>query len=719
MSTFGGVETLLSSLRVQSLAQQIASHNLANANTSGYSRQLAVLSSSSVPVSVPAIHSVFGAPGIGTGVYLSSIARIRDEFLDFQIRHELSNQGRRRAMLEAVNAMAVLFPEIAATPGTGLITALRTFFTEFAAVAAAPTDAAARTAAVQAAQTLASFFNGASRTLIQLQNTTDARVRDSMVRINALLTQIAEANAGISQALASGGTANDLMDKRDLALAELSSLIKIDTVKLADGSVLVLTGNGRTLVRGDDASQLVAVASPHEPRFANVGFKDYATGTITDITDEIGGGAIRGQLDARDQVLAGQLLEINQLASSLIEQANKLHRAGYALDGTTTNLPLFVGTEARDIAVNSAIVAAPSLLAASRLYGDGTNGEQAESIALLESMIMNMTVESLAGINVGPGQFIDPTLALNDATTSALNVAGSNSVNFAVLPAAAGTIVINGVSINWTNADSIEDIIGYINNPALGLGVRASFDYTTQKLTIISEGPVSISDAAGNLAAVLGLEVMVSSLAPMNNGIGPLDRPIDPLAALDASLLEYFTPSSTQGTITINGVSINWDASQTLSTILANINAAIAPLGLIASFSVARQEFLISGLPAVAAVTPVTIVDTEGNLSMAFNAEAQPVFGQFADAVLAQVQAQTDGARSLADQADAAVAQLNLQRDAISKVNVDEEEARILQYLRAYQAAVRAIASLDEMLNTLINRMAVSSSSSTGTVFSA
>jgi len=100
---------------------------------------------------------------------------------------------------------------------------------------------------------------------------------------------------------------------------------------------------------------------------------------------------------------------------------------------------------------------------------------------------------------------------------------------------------------------------------------------------------------------------------------------------------------------------------------------------------------------------------------MLFNMEAQPTFGLFSDSLLAQMQAERSNANAMVDQLSSGVDQLQLQQDAISKVNVDEEQLHLLEYTRAYEAAVRAMAVLDECLNVLINRMAASTFSGAST----
>src|SRR5690348_4281620 len=114
-STFGNMETLMTSLRVQALAQQIVTNNIANAATRGFSRQIPVLAANA-PMGLGGPGGFFRPGAIGTGVSLAAISRIRDEYLDLAIRAERSTRGQQQAVRDAVNAMTVIFPEIAATP---------------------------------------------------------------------------------------------------------------------------------------------------------------------------------------------------------------------------------------------------------------------------------------------------------------------------------------------------------------------------------------------------------------------------------------------------------------------------------------------------------------------------------------------------------------------------------------------------------------------------
>ena len=732
-----GMSALMSSARTQQLAAQIIANNIANSATPGYSRQIPGLATT-----VPMEFGIMGTTAraqIGTGVQLNTISRARDEFLDMQIRQEQAMLGQQSAMNSAMDAMKTLFPELSAVPGEGFITYIDRLFADFSAVAAAPASGAARGTLVADAQTMTGLLNGANRLLNDLTSQFNSRVEANIYRINSLLSQVAIYNRTIINATAGGGSANDTMDKLDLALNELSTLVKIDTVKMADNSVMIMTGNSRLLVQGDKATQLVSVPTAHNG-LAGVGYSESAGLIVNaaaksifigspsfkaiDISGELRGGEILGNIQSRDTVIADEKLEIDQLASSLIDQVNLLHQAGYAQDGTTTNIAFFSGSKAGDIAVNSAVAANNSLVAASRIAGNGVNGEQAESIGYLSSMLMNAMVQSGGNISNIIGT-IDPTQAISSLAHTALNGPNPfarNSGDFLVPPALSGTIVINGVSINWANTDSINDIIAKINNPVLGIGARASFDWTRQRLTILSSGPLTIYDAAagGNLTAVLNLQTRVSSLAAMNNGVGPADNAIVPGAVISASDLDYRTLVGNSGTIEINGTSVNWTDSQTLTGVRVAINAAIAAQQLSLTFSAATQKMTLLGTrpvgtsaTAAAPIKTVTLLDATGNLSMVMNMEAQPSFSAYRDAMLAQMQAQDDGSAALKDQAQGMVDQLQAQQDAIMKVNLDEERMKLTEYARGYEAAIRAMGVLDEMLNVLINKMAVTVSGGT------
>src|SRR3954452_18564338 len=93
VSTFMGIQTALRGLLAQQRALDTAGHNVANANTVGYSRQEAVMT----PSPAQTLASGSGVGGsimqLGTGVDVSAYTRVRDAFLDLQYRAQNMSLG--------------------------------------------------------------------------------------------------------------------------------------------------------------------------------------------------------------------------------------------------------------------------------------------------------------------------------------------------------------------------------------------------------------------------------------------------------------------------------------------------------------------------------------------------------------------------------------------------------------------------------------------------
>ncbi len=316
--TFSGIATLMSSVRAQQMAARIISNNITNAATEGYSRELPELTETA-----PMYVNLQGGARVqvGTGVQLTAIARVRDEFLDAQLRAELSVMGYQNAILTTTDQMKALFPELSATPGAGFTTYLNKMFSDFTALSLDPTSVAARQTVISDAQTFASMLNSAYQSLEGMRFSSDAIVRDDIARINVLLYQVAEANKAMASAGGNDGAAAVAADQRDLALEKLASLIKIDTARMADGTMLVMAGNGRVLVEGGTVNELVESVIASSGR-VGVGIRVSAgwmpttvplsdrkpTWNVMDISGEITGGEVAGAIASRDQVVADEEL---------------------------------------------------------------------------------------------------------------------------------------------------------------------------------------------------------------------------------------------------------------------------------------------------------------------------------------------------------------------------------------------------------------------------
>jgi len=226
-----GIFRTFSTARQGMLAQQnavnTASHNIANANTEGFSRQ-------SVNLVTTQPYTYAGIGQFGTGVEVESITRTRDEFLDGQIRLENAMEGRYKAEGSALEQVETIFLE---PSETGLNSALDDFWNAWQELSKTPESSSAKTIVAHKASTLtetANHMDGQLETLkADLTSLQATNVKDA----NVLLSQINDTNDQIARIKLKGIEPNDLMDRRDLLVDQLSSIVDIKTNIKENGSM--------------------------------------------------------------------------------------------------------------------------------------------------------------------------------------------------------------------------------------------------------------------------------------------------------------------------------------------------------------------------------------------------------------------------------------------------------------------------------------------------
>lgn len=319
ISSFMGLQTALRGLLAEQDAITTTGHNIANANTPGYSRQTAVMTESA-PLSLPAFSNVTGGGvQLGTGVDVTTISRIRNTFLDGQYRTQntaTNDASTRSGILDQVQTA------LAEPSDHGLQSALSTFWNAWSDLANAPDSTAARQSLINNATTLAQTFNTISGQLTTIKSQTAqqyAQLTAGNGPVQTDASQIAALNGQISHALSVGQNPNDLMDQRDQLLDDLS---KYGSVTVTD------PGNGLLQVGfGDAANPIVNGTTVNWPQTLSA-----ATG---------------GQL--------GQLLTLSQTGGTIDQYAGQLdaisNQVITAVNAIHTATPFFSGSTAATIAV--------------------------------------------------------------------------------------------------------------------------------------------------------------------------------------------------------------------------------------------------------------------------------------------------------------------------------------------------------------------------------
>ena len=330
MSSFSGLSTALSSLHAQRQALEVAGQNVANANTVGYTRQRADLSSVE-PLSAPSLFS--GGRTAGTGVRVDGIARLGDIFLDARVRSETGGAAFAATRAEVYARLETTVAE----PGErGVSHALTSFWAGWQDVGNSPDSDAARAVLLESATALADRISTAYGAVSTQWSQARSELDSALTDVNTTAAGVARLNEQIRGVLVSGGSANELKDQRDVMVTALSRLVGASGVPREDGTVDVMV-SGNALVRGDKAHGIeVAPGSARTLDAAANGVVLRWAGNGTAVGS--GSGEVLGLVTALSPagdggVLASAAASYDALATTLVDQVNAVHRSAFTVDG--------------------------------------------------------------------------------------------------------------------------------------------------------------------------------------------------------------------------------------------------------------------------------------------------------------------------------------------------------------------------------------------------
>ncbi len=319
----GLLATSLSGLMAAQRSLETVQHNIANANTEGYSRQRVEQGTN------PAMFT--GDGFVGQGVNVTNVTRSYDQFINKQLSSSLSAFGD----VDRYHQLATHVDNIMADPTTGIAPTMNRFFNAVNEVANDPSSIPARQVLLSETEIVTQSFNtmGNRFEAIRTQNNNDmgAMVND----INSLATSIADLNVQIAVDLGKGQglrQPNDLLDQQDALLSKLASIVNVSVVPQKDGTSSVFIGNGQALVLNGRAATFTTLQSQDDPSKIEIGIK--TANSIIDVTSQISGGSLGGSLRFRDEVLDPAQQQLGRVAAGLAMDVNALHQNGFDLSGT-------------------------------------------------------------------------------------------------------------------------------------------------------------------------------------------------------------------------------------------------------------------------------------------------------------------------------------------------------------------------------------------------
>lgn len=323
--SFYGLEIAKTGLFLSQKAINLAGHNIANANTAGYTRQR-IVSEAIDPASNISRFTMAANGRVGGGAHTQSLEQVRDAFIDKELRRECSDQGYWAKRADALDYIETMFDE---TDSSSLTKSLQGFIDALKEFSKNPSSTEIRTNLRQSGVMLTDAFHMFNEQLGEFQTTQNDSMAATVLSINTSLENIAAYNKSITSYELSGEMANDLRDKRNVELDKLAQFVNIEYAYDSDG-YLTITSGGQELLNNTTVRQLEARPDA-TTGFYNVVFAD--TGDLLNYTS--------GELEAYRRMRDGSTADdmgvpylmqsLDLFAQSLAREINAVHSTGFTL----------------------------------------------------------------------------------------------------------------------------------------------------------------------------------------------------------------------------------------------------------------------------------------------------------------------------------------------------------------------------------------------------
>ena len=623
---------------------QTTSQNIANANVEGYSRQQVELKT--------AMGQYTGAGFFGKGVDVATVTRSYDAFLTKEAASTVSAQFFDQTRLDQLNQLESAFPT--GTDGVGY--AANQFLNAMSDVANNPQDNSARQVVLTRAQDLASRFAAAGEQLDTIQSGVTQDLKNSVITVNGLTSQIAKVNEQIAAVQGFGHTPNDLLDQRDQLISQLSQYMQVTTIPADDGTLGVFIAGGQRLVLGKQAMQLAVVPDAYDPSRAGIGIVE-ANGTRSLPSDVLTGGSIGGLISFQDKDLQRARDLLGQMASAIASRVNEQQSLGLVLSQPSgTGAPIFsvgapqalpANTNAKDASGNYAASVGLTVTDASQLQAsDYELRADPSGTGYQLTRLSDGLVRTIADGDVVDGMRIDIGATAPAATDRFLLQPVARAVN--------GMQVVLDDPRGIAAASPVTGTLGVANT---GTASIASLRAVSTSIDPSLTANFSFTSDTGDYSWTL-------SDGTSGTGTWTAGQPI----SLNGFELQ------------LNGVPKNGDTVSVGKTLYpaSNNGNALAMVGI-------RDESLVGRtLQASGTLTGgTTITDA------------------YADAI-ADIGVRVQSAKSSASISAATAAQAEQARSAKSGVNLDEEAARLIQYQQGYQAAAKVLQIAQQVFDKLL-----------------
>ncbi len=627
-SSFAGIEIGKRSLMAQSQSISTAGHNISNADTEGYSRQRVQLRQFD-PIYRPDLTRAETPGQIGQGVSIESITRVRDELLDAQI----TAQANQESYWSTREKYYVMLEQIYNEPeDVSIRSNMDKFWSSWQELSLYPESQAARQSIVTRGESLINSIRQRFNSLEGIGTLLNGDIEATVEQVNTYAKQIAEINKEIVRSKAMGDNPNDLLDRRDLMVEKLSSLVNVTTDQ-RDNDEFMVHIDGRVLVQGGSARALDVVSPTDNNTYNKVVWADTGNDAL------IKGGSLGALIELRDVDVRNELQQLNTMTMNFADLVNDVHRNAVGANNVTgldffTQQP-FVTNVSGNYDRNGDGVADTSYV----FRMTGTNTLDPQQQVGLRGAITLSGADGNVVVQYYPTDTVEAVIArINDSNGEVKAYLDRN--NHLVLKATTAQDPENPDFVIRHVEDDGHFLAGYAGILS-GSGPDFAYDFAQPDAVDILVG-AGTEDGAQ------------FSVAPVTNPAAYIA--VNPAIISDVLSVASSFPDG-------RGQAESGDGSAALE--IASIRNSEVMIG---RYRTLDDYFAES-------VTNVALKGEQAEINM-----------------MSQ---------------NAIMADLRTMRDSISGVNIDEELADILKFQHGYNAAAKFITVIDELLDTVINRLGV------------
>ncbi|MEO5357728.1 MAG: flagellar hook-associated protein FlgK [Nitrospirae bacterium YQR-1] len=629
-----------SGIMVTKAALDVTGNNIANVNTPGYSKQEASLST--------AVSSYTSYGYMGRGVDLQDIERRVDNFLEKQLLQENHSIGKYTVLDDMYSAIENSFNEQA---GVGLMSVISGYFDAWKDVSANPDTLEQRNVLISKGTELVAKAKQIERNFQDLSRSLGVELPNIIERVNNIASNIAYLNERIAEGEAgTNKQSNDFRDQRGALLTELSQLVKFDTLEDNSGRTTVIIGD-RNLVSGSivhNLSQDITADGKDKLLLDNI-----------NITDRITGGRLASifQMKNSDQIgIPYALTELRKIIGTITNKVNIIHSSGFGISPVASDITVTNKTPDNTTSGNLNSVTLTD-------FANFTSGEYQIKFTSSTTYDLYRNGSAVSYDNIYTGA----TMASLASVGGDIAFNGIN-VHFGYIPSSGDTYYISA-----RNKDFFNDLkpVALIKKSS-GMDVSSTSIYDRTSLTY-KNYEVRFTDSNNYQLYDIHLQSITGSGSVVGGDTLLIDGMQVKLTGTP-NRGDVIKLSPTDAAVTNAGVAIKQTNDvAAASTVLGKYGDNINALAMV-TLSLSRQSELTN---STFNTYYNNIVTTEGGF-----------------------------ARSAKDNlkfTKNVTQQLQLQRDSVSGVSLDEEAMNLVKFQKGFEAAARLVSVTDEMLKILVN----------------